>query len=110
RGVMFKVFLGDSEDLIKKNHGVASIPELDGDELGYLVTRQRRSAPCGTCAPATSWSSTAGCRSGMRNGGGTDTADRPSTWPGILKWPSQDWPVTSTRRCSKGSSGRTSTF
>jgi len=33
------VFLDDSEDLIKKSHGVASIAEFDEDELGYLVKR-----------------------------------------------------------------------
>ncbi len=33
----FKVFLGASEDLIKNIHGVAPVPELDGDETGFLV-------------------------------------------------------------------------
>lgn len=33
----FKVFLGETEDLIRNIHGVAGVAELDGDELGYLV-------------------------------------------------------------------------
>jgi len=33
----FKVFLGDTDDLIRNIHGVAGVAELDGDELGYLV-------------------------------------------------------------------------
>ena len=35
----FKVFLGASEDLIRNIHGVASVAELDGDEIGYLVAK-----------------------------------------------------------------------
>jgi hypothetical protein len=35
----FKAFLGASEDLIKNIHGVASVAELDGDEVGYLVAK-----------------------------------------------------------------------
>ncbi len=35
----FKVFLGASEDLIKNIHGVASVAELDGDEVGFLVAK-----------------------------------------------------------------------
>jgi hypothetical protein len=33
----FKAFLGEVDDLIKNIHGVASVAELDGDEVGYLV-------------------------------------------------------------------------
>jgi hypothetical protein len=35
----FKVFLGEADDLIKNIHGVASVAELDGDEVGYLVAK-----------------------------------------------------------------------
>jgi hypothetical protein len=35
----FKAFLGASEDLIKNIHGVASVAELDGDEIGFLVAK-----------------------------------------------------------------------
>ena len=35
----FKAFLGASEDLLRNIHGVASVAELDGDEIGYLVGR-----------------------------------------------------------------------
>jgi len=35
----FKAFLGASEDLIKNIHGVSSVAELDGDEVGYVVAR-----------------------------------------------------------------------
>jgi hypothetical protein len=35
----FKAFLGASEDLIKNIHGVATVAELDGDEIGYLVAK-----------------------------------------------------------------------
>jgi hypothetical protein len=35
----YKAFLGASEDLIKNIHGVATVAELDGDELGYLVAK-----------------------------------------------------------------------
>lgn len=35
----FKAFLGASEDLVRNVHGVASVAELDGDEIGYLVAR-----------------------------------------------------------------------
>ena len=34
-----EVFLGEADDLIKNIHGVASIAELDGDEIGYLVAK-----------------------------------------------------------------------
>jgi hypothetical protein len=37
--VAFKAFLGASEDLIRNIHGVASVAELDGDEVGYLVAK-----------------------------------------------------------------------
>ncbi len=33
----FKAFLGETEDLIRNIHGVATVAELDGDEVGYLV-------------------------------------------------------------------------
>lgn len=33
----FKAFLGALEDLLRNIHGVASVAELDGDEVGYLV-------------------------------------------------------------------------
>ena len=33
----FKAFLGAEADLIRNIHGVASVAELDGDEVGYLV-------------------------------------------------------------------------
>lgn len=35
----FKAFLGASDELIQNIHGVASVAELDGDEIGYLVGR-----------------------------------------------------------------------
>ena len=35
----FKVFLGETDDLIRNIHGVAPIAELDGDEVGYLVAK-----------------------------------------------------------------------
>lgn len=35
----FKAFLGSSNDLIRNIHGVAPVAELDGDEVGYLVSR-----------------------------------------------------------------------
>lgn len=35
----FKIFLGEADDLIKNIHGVASVAELDGDEIGYLVAK-----------------------------------------------------------------------
>jgi hypothetical protein len=35
----FNAFLGSSNDLIRNIHGVAPIAELDGDEIGYLVSR-----------------------------------------------------------------------
>lgn len=35
----FKVFLGESIDLVKNIHGVATVAELDGDEIGYLVAK-----------------------------------------------------------------------
>jgi hypothetical protein len=34
-----RAFLGAAEDLIRNIHGVASVAELDGDEVGYLVGR-----------------------------------------------------------------------
>ncbi len=33
----FKAFRGASEDLLRNIHGLASVAELDGDEIGYLV-------------------------------------------------------------------------
>jgi hypothetical protein len=33
----FRVFLGASEELLRNIHGVASVAELDGDEIGFLV-------------------------------------------------------------------------
>jgi hypothetical protein len=35
----FKAFLGEVDDLIRNIHGVASVAELDGDEVGYLVAK-----------------------------------------------------------------------
>lgn len=35
----FNLFLGAEVDLIRNIHGVATIAELDGDEVGYLVGR-----------------------------------------------------------------------
>jgi hypothetical protein len=35
----FRAFLGASEDLLRNIHGMASVAELDGDEIGYLVAR-----------------------------------------------------------------------
>jgi hypothetical protein len=35
----FKAFPGASEDLIRNIHGVAPVAELDGDEVGFLVTK-----------------------------------------------------------------------
>ncbi len=37
--VEFKAFLGEVDDLIRNIHGVASVAELDGDEVGYLAAR-----------------------------------------------------------------------
>lgn len=37
--VSFKVFLGSSEELIKNIHDLAPVAELDGDEIGYLVSK-----------------------------------------------------------------------
>jgi hypothetical protein len=36
---VFNAFLGESEDLLKNIHGVASVAELDGDEIGFLVAK-----------------------------------------------------------------------
>jgi hypothetical protein len=33
----FSAFLGASADLLKNVHGVTSVAELDGDEVGYLL-------------------------------------------------------------------------
>lgn len=33
----FKAFLGLAADLIKNIHGVSTVAELDGDEIGFLV-------------------------------------------------------------------------
>jgi hypothetical protein len=35
----FKAFLGASADLIRNIQGVAPVAELDGDEIGYLVSK-----------------------------------------------------------------------
>ena len=35
----FNAFLGSAEDLIRNIHGVAPVAELDGDEVGYLVSK-----------------------------------------------------------------------
>jgi hypothetical protein len=35
----FKAFLGEVDDLIRNIHGVASVAELDGDEVGFLVAK-----------------------------------------------------------------------
>lgn len=35
----FKAFLGAAKDLIRNIHGVAPVAELDGDEIGYLVSK-----------------------------------------------------------------------
>lgn len=35
----FRAFLGASEDLLRNIHGVASVAQLDGDEIGYLIGR-----------------------------------------------------------------------
>ena len=35
----FKMFLGSADDLIKIIQGVAQVAELDGDEVGYLVSK-----------------------------------------------------------------------
>lgn len=34
-----RIFLVSSKDLIQNIHGVAPVAELDGDEVGYLVTK-----------------------------------------------------------------------
>ena len=34
-----RVFLGNSEDLLRNIHGLAIVAELDGDEIGYLLGR-----------------------------------------------------------------------
>ena len=33
----FSAFLGASEDLLKNIHGIASVANLDGDEIGFLL-------------------------------------------------------------------------
>ena len=33
------MFLGSADDLIKIIQGVAQVAELDGDEVGYLVSK-----------------------------------------------------------------------
>lgn len=35
----FKAFLGEVDDLIRSIHGVASVAELDGEEVGYLIAK-----------------------------------------------------------------------
>lgn len=35
----FKAILGEADDLIKNIHGVATVAELDGDELGFLLAK-----------------------------------------------------------------------
>lgn len=35
----FQAFLGASADLIRNIHGVARVAELDGDEIGFLVSK-----------------------------------------------------------------------
>lgn len=35
----FKAFLGASEDLLRNIHGVATVADLDGDEVGFLVAK-----------------------------------------------------------------------
>lgn len=35
----FTAFLGASDDLLRNIHGVASVAELDGDEIGFLVAK-----------------------------------------------------------------------
>jgi hypothetical protein len=37
--VEFKAFLGEVDDLIRNIRGVASVAELDGDEVGFLVAK-----------------------------------------------------------------------
>jgi hypothetical protein len=38
-GAEFEAFLGEVDDLVRNIHGVASVGELDGDEVGYLVAK-----------------------------------------------------------------------
>lgn len=45
----FKVFLGEADDLIKNIHGVASVAELDGDEVGYSLPKLLKSKGGGSC-------------------------------------------------------------
>ncbi|HBJ34908.1 MAG TPA: hypothetical protein DDZ51_09130 [Planctomycetaceae bacterium] len=35
----FEAFLGEAADLIRNIHGVATVAELDGDEIGYMVAK-----------------------------------------------------------------------
>lgn len=35
----FRAFLGASADLLRNIHGVTPVAELDGDEIGYLVSK-----------------------------------------------------------------------
>ena len=35
----FKAFLGSEADLIRNVHGIAAVAGLDGDEVGYLLSR-----------------------------------------------------------------------
>ena len=34
-----EIFLGETSDLIRNIHGVATVVELDGDEVGYLIAK-----------------------------------------------------------------------
>jgi hypothetical protein len=36
---LFQVFLGSSNDLLRNIHGVATVADLNGDEIGYLVAK-----------------------------------------------------------------------
>lgn len=38
--IAFKAFLGASENLLRNIHGVATVAEFDGDEVGYLVAKE----------------------------------------------------------------------
>jgi hypothetical protein len=35
----FKAYLGATDELLRNIHGVAKVAELDGDEIGYLVSK-----------------------------------------------------------------------
>ena len=50
--IKFSAFIGAEADLIKNIHGIASVAELDGDEVGYLLGRVATQLALGVAADA----------------------------------------------------------